>query len=251
VPPPTVVPPLIPTPAPPTLAPPPSAAARTPPVAGLERLSLVDWPGHLAAVVFTQGCAWACPYCHNPHLIPRTGLGSLDWSGIVGWLRRRAGLLDGVVFSGGEPTLHAGLAPAIDEVRALGFATALHTGGPSPQRLAGLLTRLDWVGLDIKAPFSGYAAITGRDDGARARESLRLLVASGLPFEARTTWHPSLLDDDALETMAYELRAEGCARWVIQRFRLDGCRDPRLPPVPTAPLSVARLEKSGITVVLR
>ncbi len=202
-------------------------------IGGFERLSAVDWPGQLAAVVFCQGCAWHCGYCHNPHLIP-FGEAQVPWrwDDIVTWLGRRRGLLDGVVFSGGEPTLQPGLLAAIEAVRALGYDVGLHTGGPVPANFGAVLPLLSWVGFDFKAPFDRYAQVTGRDDGARARESFELLLASGVAREVRTTWHPRLLTDDDLVAMAKTLAEVRCIEWVIQRFRPEGCTDRALKAEP-------------------
>ncbi|PKO61543.1 MAG: anaerobic ribonucleoside-triphosphate reductase activating protein, partial [Betaproteobacteria bacterium HGW-Betaproteobacteria-17] len=140
-------------------------------VGGLTPLSTTDWPGMLAAVVFCQGCPWRCGYCHNPDLIPARGDHEIPWEDVLAFLRRRRGLLDGVVFSGGEPTAQAGLLDAMREVRELGFKIGLHTGGMYPQRLAAVLPLVDWVGLDVKAPFADYprvTSVTGSGERAHA-----------------------------------------------------------------------------------
>lgn len=195
-------------------------------VGGLERLSLCDWPGELVATVFLQGCPWSCGYCHNPHLIPaiperaRTGL---DWEAVLAFLSGRRGLLDGVVFSGGEPTLQAALPEAMRAVRDMGFRIGLHTGGPYPARLAAVLPLTDWVGFDVKAPFDDYADTTATPgSGAKARDSLRLLLDSDVSHEVRTTVHPALLDETALARMRTELNALGVVGWKRQPFRPDG-----------------------------
>ena len=193
-------------------------------VGGLERLSLCDWPGELVATVFLQGCPWSCGYCHNPHLIPAQAETGLDWGAVLGFLHARRGLLDGVVFSGGEPTLQTALPHAIQEVRDMGFRIGLHTGGAYPTRLAAVLPLVDWVGFDVKAPFDDYADTTAvPGSGARARESLALLLASGVDHEVRTTVHPALLDDAALARMQVELDAMGVRVWKRQVFRREGC----------------------------
>jgi len=195
-------------------------------VGGLTPLSTTDWPGMLAAVVFCQGCPWRCGYCHNPDLIPPRGEHETPWEDVIAFLRRRQGLLDGVVFSGGEPTLQRGLAAAMREVRALGFKIGLHTGGAYPDKLAAVLPLVDWVGLDIKAPFDAYARITAAaGSGERARESLERLLAAGVEHEIRTTVHPALLADGEVEEIARALSARGVKRYVIQPFRSQGCRD--------------------------
>ena len=193
-------------------------------VGGLTPLSTTDWPGMLAAVVFCQGCPWRCGYCHNPGLIPARSDCEIPWEDVMAFLHRRQGLLDGVVFSGGEPTLQANLADAMREVRALGFKVGLHTGGAYPRRLAEVLPLVDWVGLDAKAPFTDYARITGiAGSGDQARSSLEQVLASGVDHEVRTTVHPALLGDAEVVTLAETLSACGVKRYVIQPFRSQGC----------------------------
>lgn len=198
-------------------------------VGGLTPLSTADWPGMLAAVVFCQGCPWRCNYCHNPHLIPPRGDTEIPWDEVLAFLHRRQGLLDGVVFSGGEPTLQPGLAEAMRAVRALGFKVGLHTGGAYPRRLAEVLSLVDWVGLDAKAPFAEYPRITGvAGSGVPAMASLEHVLASGVAHEIRTTVHPTLLSHADVACLAQELSARGVTRHVIQAFRSQGCADARL-----------------------
>lgn len=227
-------------------------------IGGLSPLSSVDWPGELAATVFLRGCPWRCPYCHNPHLQHAShGAGDaapdFHWGGVLDFLRTRVGLLDGVVFSGGEPTTQAGLADAVHEVRDLGFRVAVHTGGPVEAHITDVLPLLDWVGFDVKAPFAEYERVTRvAASGEAARASLRLLLASGIAHEVRTTVHPALLDDDALERMADELAEIGVARWVLQPFRADGCADAALAASAASTLRVPdSLSARGLAVEVR
>ncbi len=211
-------------------------------VGGLTPLSTTDYPGQLAAVVFCQGCPWQCGYCHNPHLIPRDGIGGTTWAEVKAFLLRRQGLLDAVVFSGGEPTLQSGLAEACQEARELGFKVGLHTAGPYPARLAEVLPWLDWVGMDVKAPFADYDCITGvPGSGERARESLSLLLDSGVAHEVRTTVHPDLLCAEQVSDMARELAALGVQRYVLQEFRAQGCADSALCRMPDADFRVSQV----------
>lgn len=186
-------------------------------VGGLTPFTTIDFPGRLAAVVFCQGCPWRCTYCHNPHLLPRND-GAMPWSDVLGWLATRRGLLDGVVFSGGEPLLQRGLPAALADVRKLGFATALHTAGAYPERLAAVLPLLDWIGFDIKAPFADYTPIVGCDSGHAARAALQLLLASGVAHELRCTVPPQL-DKAALDRMDAELAILGGAHLTRQTYR--------------------------------
>ncbi|MBN2495937.1 MAG: anaerobic ribonucleoside-triphosphate reductase activating protein [Deltaproteobacteria bacterium] len=188
-------------------------------VGGIQPLSVNDWPGQIAAVLFLRGCPWRCPYCHNPELQSARGE-TYGWTGVLNFLQTRRGLLDGVVFSGGEPCMQPNLAAAMAELRALGFATGLHTGGYYPERLAEILdgALVDWVGFDVKAAWDDYAQVTGRaDSGARARRSLELLADSGVDYELRTTVWPALLTPERVEAMACDLGPRARGRLVLQR----------------------------------
>lgn len=199
-------------------------------VGGFVRLSTCDWPGELVATIFSQGCPWACGYCHNPHLIPPNAKTDIAWSDVLCFLESRRGLLDGVVFSGGEPTLQAALPEAMRAVRALGFRIGLHSAGPYPERLAAILPLIDWIGFDVKAAFADYAHITGvPGSGDKARESLRHVLASGIDCEIRTTVHTGLLGPRQLDALATDLAAAGVTRHKIQPFRAAGMSGLALP----------------------
>ncbi|MEF2070108.1 anaerobic ribonucleoside-triphosphate reductase activating protein [Consotaella aegiceratis] len=198
-------------------------------VGGLAPLSTCDWPGQLVATIFCQGCPWRCPYCHNPHLLAARGDRELAWPDIGAFLRSRRNLLDGVVFSGGEPTLQKGLPEAMHTVRDMGFKIGLHTGGAYPARLREVLPLVDWVGFDIKAPFADYDRITGAPGGGeKARQSLRHLVESSVAFQLRTTVHPRLLSEADIERLRADLAELGLHKHTLQQFRAAGCADPSL-----------------------
>lgn len=197
-------------------------------VGGLVPFTANDFPGRFAAAVFVQGCPWRCGYCHNPHLQPRKR-GALAWRDVVALLERRAGLLDGVVFSGGEPTIDPALPDAIAAVRDMGLAVGLHTACIYPRRLEAVLPMLDWIGFDIKAPFKAYRKITGIDNsGDPARSCMEAIVASGVAHECRTTVHPALLGETEIEQLAATLAEAGVRNYVLQTFRAQGCADPAL-----------------------
>jgi pyruvate formate lyase activating enzyme len=199
-------------------------------IGGLQRFSSCDWPGELAATLFCQGCPWSCPFCYNQVLRPARGHDEIAWADVAAFLATRRGLLDGVVFSGGEPLAQAALPAAIAEVRALGFRVGLHTGGFAPDRFARVLPLVDWVGFDVKAPFAEYGRITGAPgSGGTARESLAQLLSSGVACELRTTVYRDVLDDTALMRMADELSAIGAKNWVLQN-----CKNVSAQPGPSA-----------------
>lgn len=210
----------------------PTARSKELRIAGLVPLSSVDWPEHLVATVFCQGCPWRCTYCHNTAILdPRTP-GAVPFEQLLQLLERRRGLLDGVVFSGGEATMQHSLVPAIRSVRELGFAVGLHTGGAFPSRLQALLgvdaegnrtgTQLvDWVGFDVKAAPDGYAGTVGRPGAwQRTRRSLRMLLASSVEHELRMTVTPALLEQ--LPSVVSTVAQQGGTHLVLQRARPDG-----------------------------
>ena len=156
-------------------------------VGGLTPLSASDYPDRLAAVVYCQGCAWRCTYCHNPHLLPSRAETELPWPGVISFLQKRLGLLEAVVFSGGEPTLQRSLPEAIREVKSLGYLVGLHTAGIVPRMLARVLPLVDWVGMDLKAEWDDHAAVTRvAGSGERARRSMELIRASGVDYRFHT-----------------------------------------------------------------
>ncbi len=198
----------------------------SPAVGGLVPFSTVDWPGQLAAVVFIAGCPWRCHYCHNVEL--QTRAARYDWRETRAFLETRKGLLDAVVFSGGEPLSEPRLPQMIRDVRRMGYRVGLHTAGIYPLRLADVLRHLDWVGLDIKADAEGYDDITGRRDSQRpAHACLAQLLSAGIDFECRITWHPDWLDETRLLALARELARRGVRRFAVQGAR----RSPDAPPV--------------------
>ena len=193
-------------------------------IAGLVPMSTVDWPDHLTATVFLQGCPWNCFYCHNQALIPTRTPGAVAWEEVRALLRRRRGLLDGVVFTGGEALRQDALADAVAEVVEAGFRVGLHTAGAYPRRLHDLVASglVDWVGLDIKALPEHDQDVVGRPGGAKAWESLRVLLEAEVPFEVRTTVVPGdVTADDAVE-VARRVREAGARVYALQQARGKG-----------------------------
>ena len=192
-------------------------------------MTTLDYPGELAAVIFCQGCPWRCRYCHNSELIPREAETRIPWSQIIEFLQQRRGLLDAVVFSGGEPTLQKALPAALKEIRSNGFKVGLHTGGPYPARLEQILPLVDWVGLDIKAQEDNYAQVTGvENSGKKAWKSAKLLIESGIPHEIRTTVHPELLSTAEQHLITQRLSQLGPTQHRFQACVAEHCLDPAL-----------------------
>ncbi|EJL07138.1 anaerobic ribonucleoside-triphosphate reductase activating protein [Pseudomonas chlororaphis subsp. aureofaciens 30-84] len=202
-------------------------------VGGMVPLTTLDYPGLLACVLFCQGCAWRCRYCHNPQLIPPRGSEELDWCRVLSFLQRRQDLLDAVVFSGGEPTLQDGLPAAMEEVRAMGFRIGLHSAGIKPAAFARAVAGADWVGFDVKALAEDGPMITGVPGSGKANwRSLELLLASGVDYECRTTVHWHLLQPARLLLLGQRLQALGVKRFAVQMVRTARMLDPQLPSTP-------------------
>nr|WP_245537409.1 anaerobic ribonucleoside-triphosphate reductase activating protein [Thiocystis violascens] len=198
-------------------------------IGGLTRLTTIDYPGELAAVVFCQGCPWRCRYCHNRDLLDPEADTVVDWRKVIQFLTQRRGLLDAVVFSGGEPTAQQALPAAISEARALGFKIGLHTNGAYPERLQRLLPLLDWVGLDIKALPEVYDRITDVEgSGKPAWKSLSLLLESGVALEVRTTVMPDWAPPE-VAAIAHALADAGVKDYALQGCETHHALDRNLP----------------------
>lgn len=192
-------------------------------IAGLDKTSVVDFPGKIAAVVFTPGCNLDCYYCHNRHLLaPGEQPVNHDPQDVLDFLATRVGLLDGVVVSGGEATLQPGLDDFLAAVRGLGFATKLDTNGTRPWMVRDLIDRdlVDFVAMDIKASFTGYDEITQTDvDRSAIEESIDLLMTSGVDYEFRTTFAPPLTAADIAQIA---MRIRGAKQYALQQYRMPG-----------------------------
>lgn len=173
-------------------------------IGGLLKTSLIDYPGKIAAVVFTQGCNFRCFYCHNPELIASKE-GVYSEKEILDFLGRRRRKISGVVITGGEPTLQEDLPDFLKKIKEMGFLTKLDTNGSNPRMLRKLIEQdlVDYAAMDIKGPFSKYhdivCASVDLDD---IKESIRLLMDSNLDYEFRTTIGKGILDIDDIEEIA-------------------------------------------------
>jgi pyruvate formate lyase activating enzyme len=197
-------------------------------LAHYEPLSLSDFPGRLATTVFTVGCNFACPYCHNPELVTATkDTPQLSEAAFFAFLERRKGKLNGVCITGGEPTLHADLAPFIDRIRGLDYLVKLDTNGSNPEMLASLMEAdtLDYVAMDVKAPASRYGEVTRNPYALTLAEtSIGLLARCGILHEYRTTVLPLLFNEVDIDNIACMLPPG--SRYVIQNFVPTKTLDP-------------------------
>ncbi|MFZ4648770.1 MAG: anaerobic ribonucleoside-triphosphate reductase activating protein [Patescibacteria group bacterium] len=210
-------------------------------IGGLEKLSLIDYPGNLSAIVFTVGCNFRCHFCYNPMLVwPLEELGGIEYKNkgfspiseedLFLFLKSRVGKLDGVVITGGEPTMHHDLPEFIKGIRSLGFKVKLDTNGTNPEMLQKIINEklIDYIAMDLKAPFDKYQAVVGVPvDCQKLVESVKLVITSGLPHEFRTTVTPGLLEKDDFAKMGQDIK--GAEAWYLQKFKSDtDLVDPKL-----------------------
>jgi pyruvate formate lyase activating enzyme len=200
-------------------------------IGGFVPFSLIDYPPHTACVVFTQGCNFRCPYCHNPELLVKGAGHRFLLKPFFDFLAERRGKLDAVVVTGGEPTLQEDLPEFLERIEGLGFAVKLDTNGTNPGVLKSLLERklVEAVAMDVKAPLARYAEATGGEgDGAAVeavRKSIRLLLKSKIEYEFRTTVVKELLSPG--DVLAVGELVKGAARFALQRFVPAKTHDPR------------------------
>lgn len=174
-------------------------------IVGIQKLTLLDFPGRVACTVFLNGCNFRCPYCHNAELLG-DGDEVMTVAGLLAFLRKRQGILEGVCVTGGEPTLHPELPALLGEVRALGYAVKLDTNGYRPEILEAVLNQglVDYVAMDLKNGPESYAETVGlaQVELAKIRQSIRLLMDSPVDFELRTTVVNPLHSGETITSMA-------------------------------------------------
>lgn len=208
-------------------------------IGGLQKFSVLDYPGCLSAVIFTQGCNFRCQYCYNPMLVwpavgkyknspfsPREkdekGHPGLSEDDLFLFLESRIGKLDAVVITGGEPTLHGDLPGFAAKIKESGFKVKLDTNGSNPAMLRRLIRDglVDYLAMDIKAPPSKYKFVCGAEpDLADLGKSVMIVKESGLPHEFRTTVVPALTDPEDIEEIGKLIA--GAEKWFLQRFKSD------------------------------
>ncbi|MFW6249830.1 MAG: anaerobic ribonucleoside-triphosphate reductase activating protein [Alkalispirochaetaceae bacterium] len=197
---------------------------------GLQKTTLADYPGHVAATLFTHGCPLRCPYCHNPELV--TGPEPeefLDELAVLAFLDRRKKILQGVCITGGEPLLHPELPRLINRIRSLGLKVKLDTSGVFPERLSRLLEAgyLDYVAVDIKTTPDRYPLLNGSSD--RILESVEALRGATVEYELRATAAPGFVDEAYAKWVSEFLLPE--ERFYLQQYRPGTTLDPRFSDV--------------------
>ncbi len=196
-------------------------------IGGFQRVSLLDYPGRVAAIIFTQGCSWRCPYCHNPDLLQRSAGPGVPTQAVLGFLERRRGLLDGVVITGGEPTIHPGLVGLARRIKAMGFLVKVDTNGSDPAVLQRLLAEeaVDYLAMDVKGSPERYPNIVRRPvEIEEIRQSIAAVMRSGVDYEFRVTVLPRFHDEGEMAGVGRLLA--GARTVYLQNFRPGRTWDP-------------------------
>jgi pyruvate formate lyase activating enzyme len=191
-------------------------------ILGIIKASFIDYPKKASTVLFIGGCNFRCPYCHNPELVHEQGE-ELKQSDVLEFLQKRKKYIDGVVISGGEPTIHPELIPLIEEIKKLGYSIKLDTNGSNPEVLRKLINdrQIDYIAMDIKGPLSEYAKISNSGINIKdIEESIKLIKNSNIDYEFRTTICKELLSKDQVIEIGKYL--EGAKRYALQAYSLKG-----------------------------
>lgn len=194
-------------------------------VSGLQKLTLLDYPGKVACTVFTGGCNFCCPFCHNaPLVLPERLAHDTDEQAVLEFLSKRVGILDGVAITGGEPLLHAGIGDFIRQIKDLGFSVKLDTNGSFPERLCSIVEAglVDRVAMDIKNSPELYGMTVGVEnfDISKVSESKDFLLSGAVEYEFRTTVVKGLHTQESLVAAAEWIR--GAKEYYLQQFKDSG-----------------------------
>jgi len=195
-------------------------------IGGLQKISLIDYPGRISAIVFTQGCNFRCPYCHNPELVDPAQYGPiLPEEEVFSFLERRRGKLEAVTVTGGEPTLQTDLERFLQQIKEMGYLAKVDTNGSNPTMLERLIRGrwVDYLAMDVKGPLHKYGQIVKADvEIAKIRRSIELIASSEIEHEFRTTVVRSQLDKkDLIETARLLKRG----LYVLQPYLRVKCLD--------------------------
>ena len=190
-------------------------------IGGLQKLTLLDFPGTVACTVFTVGCNLRCPFCHNPALVfnPPEDM-RISEDDFFAFLKKRQGILDGVAITGGEPLLHADIGEFIAKIKSMGYKVKLDTNGTFPDRLEKILAEgnVDYVAMDLKNTFDKYAETVGITgfDVSLIKRSIRVIMDSGVDHEFRTTVVSPLHESGDFAQIAKQV--EGTEKYFLQSF---------------------------------
>ncbi|MBU1160653.1 anaerobic ribonucleoside-triphosphate reductase activating protein [Patescibacteria group bacterium] len=191
-------------------------------IGGLQKFSVLDYPGHISAIIFTKGCNFKCQFCYNPMLVypSKKDHTLILENDLFYFLKKRIGKLDSVVITGGEPTVQQDLPKFIQKIKKLNYLVKLDTNGTNPEMLKNLIQKnlINYIAMDIKAPLEKYNQITGVEvDFNKIQKSIKIIMQSNLPYEFRTTVVPKFLDAEDIKKIGELI--QGAKKWFLQNFK--------------------------------
>jgi len=202
-------------------------------IKGVQKTSLLDYPGKVAAVIFVSMCNFRCPYCHNGELVLNEVKKTIEPKEIIDYLEKKRKWVDGVCITGGEPTMHKGLPDFIKEIKNKGFLVKLDTNGTNPEMVEQLLNEnlLDYIAMDIKASLKNYEkAVAVKFNENSIQKTIHLIMNSCIDYEFRTTVVPGLFDESDAEEISVWLK--GAKKFCLQQFKnTDKTLDPKFQDV--------------------
>jgi len=221
---------------------------------GLQKNSFIDFPGKVSAVLFLSGCNFRCPYCHNPELVKGQSdcPAFLNEPWIIDFLQKRKGLLDGVVISGGEPTIHSELFSFCDKLKTCGFPVKMDTNGSRPQVIRQLIHEglVDYIAMDIKTDPSGYFLFTGADfNPNNLLKSIQIIMESNIDYEFRTTCIKPLIDEHIIQQISRLIN--GSRLYALQHFRDEKVLQPDFFQCNTGASGLSDLEISVLQAIAK
>ena len=192
-------------------------------IAAIQRFSLIDYPGKICAVLFTLGCNFKCPYCHNPELVmPQKFSPLIQENEIATFLQNRKNKLDAITVTGGEPCLQKDLLEFLKKIKKMQYKIKLDTNGSYPSMLEKIIEQnlVDYIAMDIKAPYEKYPALSGYNDITSIKKSIDLIINSELDHEFRTTVVKHLLDKKDIKKIIQQIKR--AKRYTLQNFCFQG-----------------------------
>ncbi len=214
-------------------------------IAGLQKLSLVDYPGSICSVIFTQGCDFRCGYCQNPDLILPKAKVDHPEEEVLSFLAERKGMIEGLVITGGEPTIHKDLSDFIEKVKKIGLKIKLDTNGANPDLIEGFIKeeQLDYIALDIKTSLPKYSLVTNMQDAhSCVSKTIRLMMRARIPYEFRTTCVPGVVDAGDFDEIGALVK--GADKYCLQQFRVEITLDEKFRTVkPYTPDELKKFKK--------
>ena len=196
-------------------------------IRGIKGISLIDYPGKVATVIYTGGCNFRCPFCQNKALVFNRNLPSISQSETLEYLKHRKDFIDGVVITGGEPTIHSRLPKLLGRIKSLGLAIKLDTNGYNPKMLREIFAQnlIHYIAMDIKTSMAKYEQAAGKEiNRERLLETISLIKNSTIDSEFRTTCVPYLVEEEDIKQIARLL--EGAKHYTLQQFRDGDTLDP-------------------------